>query len=115
LGSLILLPLEHALGDSRHCRVMTSLDGVERLGETPVVVMNLRRPLDVRSLCIISATAARSSVIFIQKADIIAPLLDGYSEPAWIGKRIGIADATVCAILNRRVRDRHGERDIRLI
>ena len=28
LGFLIMLPLEHALGDSRHCGVMTSLDSI---------------------------------------------------------------------------------------
>jgi hypothetical protein len=59
LGFLIPLPLEYALGDSRYCRVMTSLDGVERLGETTVVVVNLWRPFGVRNPCIIPATAQR--------------------------------------------------------
>jgi hypothetical protein len=59
LGFLIPLPLEYALGDSRHCWVMTSLDGVERLGETPVVVVNLWRPFGIRNPCIIPATTQR--------------------------------------------------------
>ena len=73
LGFLIMLPLKHALGDSRHCGVMTPLDGVERLGEAPVVVVNLRRPLGVRSPCIIPATVRHSSVIFHAYKRLISP------------------------------------------
>ena len=62
LGFLIPLPLEYALGDRRYCRVMTSLDGVERLGETAVVVMNLWRPFGIRNPCIIPATIQRPAV-----------------------------------------------------
>jgi hypothetical protein len=57
LGFLIPLPLEYALGDSSHCGVMASLDVVESLGETPVVVVNLWRPFGIRNPCIIPATA----------------------------------------------------------
>jgi hypothetical protein len=64
LSSLIMLPLEHALGDSCHCGIMTPLDVVERLGEALVEVVNLWRPLGVRSPCIIPATVRRSSVIY---------------------------------------------------
>jgi hypothetical protein len=56
LGFLIPLPLEYALGDSRYCGVMTSLDCIERLGETPVVVVNLWRPFGIRNPCVVSAT-----------------------------------------------------------
>ena len=71
LCSLIMLPLEHALGDSRHCGVMASLDVLERLGKTLVVIVNLRRPLGIRSPCIIPATATAASVhhlLAIQRA-----------------------------------------------
>ena len=59
LGFLIPLPLEYALGDGRYCRVMASLDGVERLGETAVVVVNLWRPFGIRNPCIIPAIIQR--------------------------------------------------------
>jgi len=59
LGFLTPLPLEYALGDSRHCGVMTFLDGIERLGETPVIIVNLWRPFGIRNPCIIPATAQR--------------------------------------------------------
>ena len=59
LGFLIPPPFEYALGDSRHCGVMSSLDGVERLGETPIVVINLWRPFSIRNPCIIPTTAQR--------------------------------------------------------
>jgi hypothetical protein len=121
LSFLIPLPLEYALGDSCHCRVMTSLYGIERLGETPVVVVNLWRPFGIRNPCIIPATAQRPrqsafiSSFSIQKAGIAIPLLNGYSEPAWIGDPITIAAATVGAFLNRWVWDRNGECDVALV
>jgi hypothetical protein len=96
LRSLILFPFEHALSDSRHCGVMTSLDCVERLGETPVVVVNLWRPLGIRNPCIIpAATEASIRYFSIQRVDIAVPFLNGYSEPAWIGDPITMAAATV--------------------
>jgi hypothetical protein len=116
LGSLVALPLEHALGDGCYCWVMTSLDGIERLGETLVEVVNLWRPLGIRGPCIIPGTATAASAnqsLFRQKADNTVPLLNGYSEPASIGVVINVA--TVCAFLNRWVWCRHGERDIALI
>ena len=57
LGFLIPLPLEYALSDSRYCGVVTFLDVLERLGETPVVVVNLWWPLGIRNPCIIPVTA----------------------------------------------------------
>jgi hypothetical protein len=62
LSPLILLPLEHALGDGSHCGVMASLNGVERLGKTLIVVVNLWRPFGNRGPCIIPATATPASV-----------------------------------------------------
>ena len=70
LGSLIVLPLEHALGDGRDCWVMTSLDGIERLGETLVEVVNLWRPLGIRGPCIIPGNrngGERQSITFCTK------------------------------------------------
>lgn len=106
------LPLEYALGDSRYCRVMTSLDGIERLCETPVVVVNLWWPFGIRNPCIIPAPISYFS---IQKVDVAVPLLNRYSEPARIGAPITIAAATVCTFLNRWVWDRHGECDVAVV
>jgi hypothetical protein len=62
LGFLMPLPLEYALGDSRYCGVMTSLDGIERLCETPVVVVNLWWPFGIRNPCIIPASISYFSI-----------------------------------------------------
>ena len=67
LGFLILLPLEYALSDSRHRRVVTSLNGLERLGETPVEVVNLGRPFSIRNPCIIPATAQQPRRVSIHQ------------------------------------------------
>ena len=54
-GVLGALPLEHALGDCGHGRVVALLDGLERLGEGAVVLANLGWPLfDVRGVGIVS-------------------------------------------------------------
>ena len=50
------LPLEHALGDCGHGRVVALLDGLERLGEGAVVLANFGWPLfDVRGVGIVPA------------------------------------------------------------
>lgn len=98
---------------------MSSLDGLERLGETTIVVVNLWRPFSIRNLCIIPATAQRPwrrtiiSYVSIQKIDVDVPLLNGYSEPARIGgDPVTIAAAIICAFLDRWVWGRNGERDV---
>ena len=108
LGFLMPLPLEYALGDSRYCGVMTSLDGIERLCETPVVVVNLWWPFGIRNPCIIPAFI---SYISIQRADVAVPLLNGYSKPG----PTTIAAAIVCTFLNRWVWDRNGECDVAVV
>lgn len=70
LSLLTLLPLEHALGDGCHSGVMTPLDGVERLGETSVVLVDLWWPLCIRSPRVIATVTGRerSSAFFCHKA-----------------------------------------------
>ena len=75
LSLMALLPLEHALRDGCHCGVMTPLDGVERPGETSVVLVDLWRPLCFRSRhCVIPATVKdrerSSAILFFTRSDI---------------------------------------------
>ena len=75
LSLSVLLPLEHALRNGCHSGVMAPLDGLERLGETLVVLVNLWRPLDIRSPCVIPTTVhgrERSSASFFNKRSDIA-------------------------------------------
>jgi hypothetical protein len=75
LSLSVLLPLEHALRNGCHSGVMALLDGLERLGETLIVLVNLWRPLDIRSHCVIPTAIhgrERSSAGFFNKRSDIA-------------------------------------------
>lgn len=78
LSLMGLLPLEHALRDGCHCGVMTPFDGVERPGETFVELVDLWRPLCIRSRpCVIPATVKgrerSSTLIFFFSQGGISP------------------------------------------
>jgi len=123
LSVLALLPLEHALRDGSHRGVVTPLDGLERPGETFVVLVDLWWPLCFRSrpCVVIPATVKgreRSSAIlfffFSQTRSVITvPLFNWYPESASSGP-ISIGAAAVCALLESWIWCRDGEGDVAL-
>jgi hypothetical protein len=107
LRLLVLLPLEHALGDGCHSRVMTPLDRFERLGETGIIVVDLGRPLGVGSSRIIP-TSENQLCSQRERERYYRPFLDRNSEPASIdANAVTIANATVRAFL--KIWRRHGK------
>ena len=119
LSFVFLLPLEHALRDGSHSGIMALLDGLERLGETLVVVMDLGRPFGICSPCIVSAitTDSRkrsSEYSFFSQKEVISyhrPLLNRDSKPASARTTIPVAQV----FLDGGVRCGHGERDVALV
>jgi hypothetical protein len=73
LRLLVLLPLEHALGDGCHCGVMTPLDPFQRLGETGIVIVDLGRPLGVGSSRIIPTSERTKLINYVRNEGVILP------------------------------------------